>query len=60
MGKKTNKLNPYHPGFFKKIKYFNNISGDEVSSPMVCYGGTENLTTPDGKLLSWLNLETIL
>jgi len=42
--------------YFDNLRYWQKISGDSTKNSLVIYGGTDDLITPDGKLISWKNL----
>ncbi len=45
--------------FFKGLAYWDGIAKTESAPGYIIYGGSENQTWPQGKIVSWKNLEEI-
>lgn len=46
----------FHPDFWKGIRYFNNLTGNDPRQSYLIYGGTQNIDGAEGNLRSWNNL----
>lgn len=43
----------YNPDFFKNMKYWGNLSGEDISHRRVIYGGSLHRKTSEGDLVPW-------
>ncbi len=46
----------FHPDFFKGIRYFNTLTGNDPRHAYVVYGGNQNLDSDTENIRSWNNL----
>lgn len=51
--------NTFNPDYFKNLRYWNRISGNNPENSWVIYGGDYSRPTGDGNLISWKNISKI-
>ena len=51
--------NTFNPDYFKNLRYWNRISGNNPENSWVIYGGDYSRATADGNLISWKNISKI-
>jgi len=51
--------NTFNPDYFKNLRYWNRISGNNPENSWVIYGGDYSRATGDGNLISWKNISKI-